>query len=270
MDGHLSRCCVIWCFFTVISWTSLMNILVTAGNTQMPIDRVRCLTNIFSGRTGTEVAAHAHGLGHHVTLLTSRPEAILELDPRRPLADDRWRPLRYRTFNDLACLMAQELERDSCNAVIHSAAVSDYTAAGIFAPAPGTHFSTADGTWTGDPPALLSRGAAKVKSDESEMWLRLVRAPKLVDKVRTAWSFRGVLVKFKLEVGISEKRLLEIAEPSRLQSDADLMVANTLEGSHEWAYLGPQDGAYERIARRELPQRLLAAVERNHMERTHA
>jgi phosphopantothenate---cysteine ligase (CTP) len=246
-----------------------MNILVTAGNTQMPIDRVRCLTNIFSGRTGTEIAAHAHGLGHQVTLLTSRPEAILELNPRRLLADERWRPLQYRTFDDLACLMAQELKRGNCDAVMHSAAVSDYTADGIFAPAPGTHFSTAEGTWSGGPPALLNRAAAKVKSDEPELWLRLVRAPKLVDKVRTAWSFRGILVKFKLEVGVNEQRLLEIAEHSRRQSDADLMVANTLEGSHEWAYLGPQDGAYERIARRELPQRLLAAVERKHMEGRH-
>jgi phosphopantothenate---cysteine ligase (CTP) len=166
-------------------------------------------------------------------------------------------------------LMAQELERGNYGAVIHSAAVSDYGAAGIFAPAPGTQFSAANGTWTGDPPALVDRAAAKIKSDEPELWLRLVRAPKLVDKVRTDWSFRGILVKFKLEVGVDEKRLLEIAESSRRQSDADLMVANTLEGSHVWAYLGPQNGAYERITRRELPQRLLAAVERKHSERTH-
>jgi phosphopantothenate---cysteine ligase (CTP) len=245
-----------------------MNILVTAGNTQVPIDRVRCLTNVFSGRTGTEIAAHAHGLGHCVTLLTSRPEAILELQPRRPLADERWRPLRYTTFNDLETLMSQELNRGNYNAVIHSAAVSDYTAAGIFAPAPGTQFSAANGTWSGQPPQLVDRAAAKIKSDEHELWLRLVRAPKLVDKIRTEWSFRGVLVKFKLEVGVNEQRLLEVAEQSRRQSDADLMVANTLEGSHEWAYIGSGDGDYERLPRRELPQRLIAAVERKHMERT--
>ncbi|MFO0803298.1 MAG: phosphopantothenoylcysteine decarboxylase [Gemmataceae bacterium] len=29
-----------------------MKVLVTAGNTQSPLDRVRCITNIFSGRTG--------------------------------------------------------------------------------------------------------------------------------------------------------------------------------------------------------------------------
>jgi len=246
-----------------------MNLLVTSGTTQVPIDRVRCLTSVFTGSTGTAIAAHAHGKGHHVTLLTSRPEAILELQPRVPLADERWRPWRYRTFADLENLMAQELGRGGYDAVIHSAAVSDYGAAGIFAPTPGTQFSVDNGTWTGNPPGLIDRAAAKVKSDESELWLRLVRAPKLVDKVRADWCFCGILVKFKLEVGVSEERLLEIAERSRRHSDADLMVANTLDGSHDWAFLGPQDGAYERIARRALPERLLAAVERKSMERTH-
>ena len=43
-----------------------MRILVTAGNTQAPIDRVRCLTNIFSGRTGTRIALEARQHGHTV------------------------------------------------------------------------------------------------------------------------------------------------------------------------------------------------------------
>ena len=32
-----------------------MKILVTAGNTQTPIDQVRCITNVFSGRTGARL-----------------------------------------------------------------------------------------------------------------------------------------------------------------------------------------------------------------------
>jgi phosphopantothenate---cysteine ligase (CTP) len=47
-----------------------MNLLVTAGNTQTPIDRVRCITNIFTGRTGAQVALEAHRRGHAVTHLT--------------------------------------------------------------------------------------------------------------------------------------------------------------------------------------------------------
>jgi hypothetical protein len=48
------------------------------------------------------------------------------------------------------------------------------------------------------------------------------------------------------------------------------MVANTLEGSQDWAFLGPLEGAYRRVSRAELPVQLLAAVEQLHQERAHA
>jgi phosphopantothenoylcysteine synthetase/decarboxylase len=247
-----------------------MNILVTAGNTLVPIDRVRCISNLFTGRTGTSIALHCHQHGHDVRLLTSHPEVIDHLTPGN--LGERWHAQIYRTFDDLAELMEQAVRRSAVDVVIHSAAVSDYRSAGIYAPAASTHFSPEDGAWTAlgaTVPTLLDRAAAKVKSDERELWLRLVRTPKLIDAVRTAWSFRGVLVKFKLEVGVSEERLLEIAEPSRRQSQADLMVANTLEGAAAWALLGPLSEGYQRVSRRELPQRLLEAVERLHRERNH-
>jgi phosphopantothenoylcysteine synthetase/decarboxylase len=245
-----------------------MRLLVTAGNTQAPVDRVRVLTNIFSGRTGAAIALHAYEQGHHVTLLTSHPDAVLELGSPRPLGPERWRPHRYRTFADLQNLMAAEIRGGGHDAVVHTAAVNDYESAGVYAPAPGTHFDEVAGTWSGSPPALLDRAAGKVKSDEPELWLRLRRSPKLIDQVRRPWGFPGVLVKFKLEVGITQEQLLEVAERSRRHSDADLMVANTLEGAHEWALLGPFHEAYERIERRDLPRRLLAAVEAKGKERS--
>jgi phosphopantothenate-cysteine ligase/phosphopantothenoylcysteine decarboxylase/phosphopantothenate--cysteine ligase len=56
-----------------------MNLLVTAGNTLVPIDKVRGITNIFTGRTGASIALEAHRRGHGVTLLTSHPEAVHDL-----------------------------------------------------------------------------------------------------------------------------------------------------------------------------------------------
>jgi phosphopantothenoylcysteine synthetase/decarboxylase len=240
-----------------------MNVLVTAGNTQVPIDRVRCLTNVFTGRTGAQVALCAHARGHAVTLLTSHPAVVAELHDG-PLPSERWAVLPYRTFDELRDLMRGAVQPGGLDAVIHSAAVSDYLSGGVYAPAPGTHFDPASGRWEGGPPALLDRAAGKVKSDEPELWLRLVRAPKLIDLVRTEWGFGGVLVKFKLEVGIGEARLLDIAERSRRHSSADLMVANTLEGAAEWAYVGPVEGGYRRVERRELAERVVAEVERIH------
>ena len=79
--------------------------------------------------------------------------------------------------------------------------------------------------------------------------------------MRSEWKFGGVLVKFKLEVCVSDERLLEVAEESRRQSRADLMVANTLEGYADWALLGPIAGRYERVDRPgDLADNLLDAI----------
>src|ERR1700730_12480378 len=121
-----------------------MKLLVTAGNTLTPIDRVRGITNIFSGRTGGQIALHAHERGHAVTLLTSHPEARPS-----PMPKDRWTVLAYRTFDDLRKLMERAVRGGERDAVIHSAAVSDYQTAGIYAPAHGTYF-TDKGVWQSD------------------------------------------------------------------------------------------------------------------------
>jgi phosphopantothenoylcysteine synthetase/decarboxylase len=238
-----------------------MNILVTAGNTLVPIDRVRCITNVFTGRTGASIASCAWEHGHVVTLLTSHPE-VVEMP-----TDERWVMLPYHTFDDLQNLMHERVMEGKLGAVIHCAAVSDYLVGGIFAPADGTHFHPETGRWYSDSatgPQMIDRAAGKVKSDEPELWLRLVRAPKLIDCIRREWGFRGLLVKFKLEAGVSEEQLLAVAERSRQQSAADFMVANTLEGASEWAFLGPLEGQYQRVPRPELAERLLKALEQSH------
>jgi phosphopantothenate---cysteine ligase (CTP) len=238
-----------------------MNLLVTAGNTLVPIDRVRCITNVFTGRTGATIARRAWERGHRVTLLTSHPEAV-----DNPPQSESWTMLRYRTFEDLQRLMCEGVTGGELDAVIHCAAVSDYLAGSIYAPAEGTHFLPESGRWVSDhatEPEMIDRAAAKVKSDEPELWLRLVRAPKLIDCLRRDWDFGGLIVKFKLEVGVSDEQLLAVAERSRQQSVADLMVANTLEGANEWAFLGPIDGQYRRVARHHLAERLLNALEQH-------
>jgi phosphopantothenate---cysteine ligase (CTP) len=256
-----------------------MNVLVTAGNTQTPIDRVRCITNIFTGRTGATIAVRAAERGHAVTLLTSHPEAVgfspslsgtgdalgssLQPNPLTPFParEGGTKPTirTYRTFDDLQTAMSELIPRGAFDAIIHCAAVSDYHCDGVFAPAEGTSFDRSSLHWRGE--AMVDRLAGKVKSDADELWIRMKRAPKLIDQIRMPWGFGGVLVKFKLEVGISDEELLAIAERSRAQSQADLMVANMLEGASSYAFLGPIEGRYQRIARARLADELLDAIE---------
>src|SRR6516162_487061 len=115
-----------------------MNILVTAGNTQVPIDRVRAITNIFTGRTGTSIALAAYNRDHRVTMLTSHPEVVGDLSREKTPTPDRWRLRAYRTFDDLRRELEDEIRTGVYDAIIHGAAVSDYEPGGIYAPAPGT------------------------------------------------------------------------------------------------------------------------------------
>lgn len=224
-----------------------MNVLVTAGNTQTPIDQVRCLTNIFSGKTGARIAVAAVRRGHRVTLLTSHPEVVPELTAGAALPRDRWQVCSYRTFDDLAGLMEATIAGGGYDAVVHAAAVSDYALGGVYAKGPGGEFTDVS--------------AGKIKSHHPELWFRLVPTPKLVDQVRGPWGFKGTLVKFKLEVGLGDDELLAVAERSRVESRADFMVGNTLEGMNEFAYVGPVAGCYERVARTDLARRVVELIE---------
>src|ERR1700676_4208506 len=99
-----------------------MRIFITAGNTQAPIDRVRCITNIFTGRTGAAIALEAYRRGHHGTLATSPPETIDAIHPRPA----RWGCRAYRTFDELESLMAEHIRGQAVDAIVQCAAISDY------------------------------------------------------------------------------------------------------------------------------------------------
>jgi len=219
---------------------------VTAGNTQTPVDVVRCITNIFTGRTGGQIAARAFDRGHTVTLLTSHPTVLDAIPGVRDRTLPEWRVSPYRTFDDLEAAMEKELTSGTFDAVIHAAAVSDYRVAGAF--------TFHDGRFE-------NVTAGKVKSSHPELWLKLTPTPKLVDKIRSEWGFTGVLVKFKLEVGLTDAELLEVAEKARVHSQADLISANTLEGYRECAFVGAGPSGYRKVARAELADHLLDRVQ---------
>src|SRR5579871_1407919 len=101
-----------------------MRVLVTAGNTSVPIDQVRCISNVFRGRTGVNIALEACRRGHHVHLLASDPD-VLKPEDRAAMPPEQWTLERYRTFDDLHNAMRRVIENNAVDAVIQSAAVSD-------------------------------------------------------------------------------------------------------------------------------------------------
>jgi phosphopantothenoylcysteine synthetase/decarboxylase len=147
--------------------------------------------------------------------------------------------------------------------VVHCAAVSDYALSGVYVPAQGSTFHAGDRSWRASegPPRLSDVAAGKVKSHHDEVWLRMIKTPKLVDLIRREWGFHGILVKFKLEVGVDDEQLRQIAEQSQLQSGADLIVANTLEEMNDKAFIGSGPGLWESVSRCQLARVLVQKVE---------
>lgn len=228
--------------------------LVTAGNTRERIDDVRDWGNIFTGGTGLAIA-NALAAAGPVELLTSNLAHLESLtDFRTP---NRIEGVSFGSHADLKRALAERTARTAYHAVFMTAAVADYTPAGAFRVVERKTLDDGRETWI-----VENAQAGKIKSDFDEVAFLGRRSEKLVDLFRTAWGFKGLLVKFKLEVGVPVDRLLRIAEASRTASGADYIVANTLD-----MVKGPSAGAYllgegfnEWVPREDLPARLLRCV----------
>jgi phosphopantothenate-cysteine ligase/phosphopantothenoylcysteine decarboxylase/phosphopantothenate--cysteine ligase len=217
-----------------------LRVLVTAGSTQVPIDRVRAITNVFTGRTGTQVAAAIAALpGTEVRLLTSAPYRAQEwgLPPSVKVSG-------YTTFDELRDLMQASIAQERWpGAIVHSAAVSDYLVEGV---------ADASGRALG--------AGGKIASEHERLVITLVKAPKLVDLIRQPWGFNGTLIKFKLTVGRSDAELEAIARASMRHSGADAIVANDLAWAAERAMVLVGDRPVEQVQRAGLAERVAELV----------
>ena len=198
-------------------------ILVTAGSTIVPIDQVRNISNIFKGRTGTDIAIELSALGAEVVLLTSNSNLLLEISRQTNPNHGISKIISFRTYDELLKIMEEEIKTKTYDVVIHSAAVSDYQVKEVCI--------------LKDQKLLAIDKNKKVSGDHQDLYLHLSPTKKIVNLIRSPWNFQGYLVKFKLQVGISDQELIEIARQSRLDSRADMIVANCLEWAKDRAYI---------------------------------
>lgn len=187
-------------------WLKGKKVLVTAGPTWVPIDKVRVITNIFGGTLGAIIAKKFAEAGARVTLLMGPGRVTL------PPGSENLKIIPFIYFDALLRLVSSELKDGGYSVMIHSAAVADYA------------------------PVLSENG--KIKSGKQELAIKLKPTIKIVDLVKEI-SPKICLVKFKLEVGVTKEKLIEIAHTSMLESDADLMIANEFSetGRNHRAYV---------------------------------
>lgn len=176
-------------------------ILITAGPTWVPIDRVRVISNIATGKTGLLLARRAKKLGADVTLLMGPGENLLNNNCIKV------KPFKY--FDDFKDLFTKEINKNYA-VLIHSAAVSDYQ------------------------PKMSS--SDKIRSNLKRLSLDLVLTAKLADRVKKI-DPNIFLVLFKLELNVSRSTLIDRAFKLLKNTDADLVVANTFKGRDYQAYI---------------------------------
>lgn len=169
-----------------------MRAVVTAGGTSEPIDDVRVVTNLSSGRTGLGIARALRERGVEVVLLAG------------PRVDARDIPADVQTvrFGSAAELEAALHAQPAPDLLFMAAAVADYS--------PVPH-------------------EGKLSSDADELVIRMRRNPKLLAGLRERWGEGSFLVGFKLLSGNDPDPLLAAARRQIQAYGVDLVFANLLQ-----------------------------------------
>ena len=165
-------------------------VVVTAGPTREPIDPVRFVSNPSSGRQGFALAQAALDRGAVVTLITGTTQLPTPVGVRR---------VDVTTAQDM--LEAVLSAVDQADVLLMAAAVGDYHAASI--------------------------ASQKIKKEDAELTLRLVRTPDVLSAVairRTETGCPRVTVGFAAE----SESLLEHARVKLAAKSLDLVVANDI------------------------------------------
>lgn len=218
-----------------------MNVIVTSGATREPIDSVRFISNLSSGRTGAAICEELAARGFQVTQLHGIDSALATGVSRR------------ETFADHVSLDASLrglLAVGACDAVIHAAAVGDFSVA---APAAGVKLESA-----------------------RELVLRLQPNAKIIDRIRGYAGSRPLtLIGFKLTHDPDAVRQARAARELLTRSGADYVVQNDVttvgdEASHNFIIHARGGEQPQHCSGRRALAAALAALLETHDEGSHA
>ena len=155
-----------------------MKILITGGGTCEPIDSVRYITNFSTGRTAAFLADFFCAKKHEVT-------ALMAENAQKP---KNAKIITYRTFSDLQKILEYECKIANYGAIIHAAAVSDYS----------VQENSVDGK-------IFPAGTISKIPSGKNIFLKMQENPKLLQKIKL-WSGKQTkVVAFKLTSGATEE-----------------------------------------------------------------
>jgi len=183
-----------------LAYKTCKNILITCGPTWIPVDHVRIISNISTGKLGQSLARGLAKEGAKVTLL--------EGPVYDPLKSKNIRVVKFVFYDELSSLLRKEL-RKNYDVIIHAAAVSDYR--------------------------LRKIHKTKIRSDRPRLNLQLVPTEKIISIFKRLKP-RAFLVGFKLETQATPRQIRDKVKKLFTAAQCDLVVANTV--GHNEKYQG--------------------------------
>lgn len=185
------------------------SILITAGATREYIDGVRFITNLSTGSTAATIAEHLLSKGYSITYLHGKNTL---------LPKNKSNNIRYSDFKNLKKSLEDLLEDNHYNAVVHLAAISDYTVKEVV---------------YSDKLITLSE-QTKIDSGLGEITIKLQPTPKIVDSIKSVSKNKDVvLFAFKFSGSLSFDESKKEVDKLFKHSDADYVVLNHLQDRTE-------------------------------------
>ena len=203
---------------TKVSKRSLKNkkVLLTFGPTWVPIDNVRVISNISTGKLGHLLVDLLKKEGTQLTVLQGPVVAQLK--------SQSIRVVEFRFYDELASLMKVELKRQY-DIIIHAAAVSDYE--------------------------LTNPFKKKISSRLSRLKFDLKPTAKIIEKIKKA-SPNSLLVGFKLADNINTDSVRQEVGKLFQKAKCDLVVVNSLtKNKYRGHILDPKRNVLATAQRRE-------------------
>ena len=183
-----------------------MKILITSGGTAEPIDAVRFITNFSTGKTGAALAEVFTQKGEEVILLRSRHA----VSPTLPIDI-----VEFGSFADLDEKMRSILETTSVDAIVHLAAVSDFSV---------------DHLLSGDQKVTTFDG--KLDSEKS-LTIHLKRNFKILDRLKDYAKNTPLIIGFKLTKNADKRTVQDKIAKLFSNKQVDIVVHNDLSAISE-------------------------------------
>jgi phosphopantothenoylcysteine synthetase/decarboxylase len=178
-----------------------MKILITAGGTRDYIDSVRFISNISTGKTACTIA----------NFLTKKHEIIYLCSEAAKFPENKKIKIKkFISFKDLNAEIKNILESQNIDAIIHSAAVGDYSIRCLKA---------------GERKLQINK-SKKISSKSEELTIVLKRNFKIIDRIKTySKNKKIILIGFKLTNGATKT---EIKKAVLNLKTADIVAHNDL------------------------------------------